>query len=159
MIEQRSAEAFLSSGRLALVGASANPRSFGNTIYRALKTAGIPTVAVNLTTSTVEGDTSYPTLAAVPGHLDGVIVMVGPDRSPAAVRDVAARGVPRVWLFQGLGGPGAATPEAISVATSLGLEVIAGACPLMFLEPVGWFHRLHRGARRLNRSLVDTAAP
>jgi hypothetical protein len=29
------------------------------------------------------------------------------------------------------------------------VAVVEGACPLMFLEPVGWFHRAHRGIRRI----------
>jgi hypothetical protein len=47
--------------------------------------------------------------------------------------------------------------EALAVAHEHGLEVVAGACPLMFLEPVGWIHRVHRAARRMKRD-VSTAA-
>lgn len=41
---------------------------------------------------------------------------------------------------------------------SHGYDVVAGACPLMFLEPVGWFHRVHRAVRRANGALVARAA-
>ena len=34
-----------------------------------------------------------------------------------------------------------------------GVDVVEGACPMMFLEPVGWFHRLHRSMRHVNHSL------
>lgn len=35
-----------------------------------------------------------------------------------------------------------------------GVVVVAGACPLMFLEPVGRVHRIHRAGRRSNGSLA-----
>jgi hypothetical protein len=44
--------------------------------------------------------------------------------------------------------------EAVHLCRDHRVSVVAGACPLMFLEPVGWFHRLHRAARRLNGSLA-----
>ena len=68
-----------------------------------------------------------------------------------------AQGVESVWLFKGIGGSGAVTDEAMALCAENGLTVVAGACPLMFLEPVGWFHRLHRGVRRLNGSLATAS--
>ena len=63
-----------------------------------------------------------------------------------------------MWLFKGIGGPGALSDEVVRLCEDNGIDVVAGACPLMFLEPVGWFHRLHRSARRHNGSLVAKAA-
>jgi predicted CoA-binding protein len=82
-----------------------------------------------------------------------VIVMVGQDRAAGVVRQAVTRGVGHVWLFKGLGGDGAVSDEALALCEQHGIEVVAGACPLMFLEPVGWFHRIHRSARRHNGSL------
>lgn len=64
---------------------------------------------------------------------------------------------PRVWLFMGLGGPGALSDEAVQLCHDKGIDVVAGACPLMFLEFVGWSHKLHRMARHLNGSLSRSA--
>lgn len=156
MIDLHQAESFLALPRLAVVGASDDPKNFGRTIYQELKGRGRDVVAVHPTATSVDGDPCYPDLASVPGALDGVIVMVGRARAADVVRDAAAKGVPRVWLFKGAG-PGAVSPEAVALAERLGLEVVAGACPLMFLEPVGWFHRVHRGIRRA-RGAVRSAA-
>ena len=43
--------------------------------------------------------------------------------------------------------------------TEAGVDVVPGACPLMFLEPVGWFHRVHRAARRGRHALVVGSEP
>lgn len=152
-IDSGAAAAFLGAGRLAIVGASDEPGCFGRTVYEALREHGVPVVPVHRRADAVLGDTCHPDLASVPGDIDGVIVMVGGDAAEAVVRDAAARGVGRVWLFRGAG-PGAATPGALAAAQELGLDVVPGACPLMFLDPVGGVHRLHRGIRRLRGHLV-----
>ena len=157
MIDQNTAAAFLTAGRIAVVGASDDPRKFGNTVYRALRDHGIEAVAVNPRAVAVAGDPCFPDLASVPGTVDGVIVMVGGARVADVVRACIEHGVRRVWLFKGLGGPGAVTDEAVELCHDHGIDVVAGACPLMFLEPVGWFHGFHRTLRHLNGSLRKAA--
>lgn len=153
MVNTDKVDEFLAGRRFAVVGASDDRANFGGTVYRALRDHGYEVVAVNPTAATVGGDVCYPDLASVPGSLDGVVVMVGAPASAGVVRACAEFGIPRVWLFQGIGGTGAVCPDAVQQCQDHGIEVIAGACPLMFLEPVGWFHRLHRAARRRNGSL------
>jgi predicted CoA-binding protein len=157
MIEMATVKEFLAGRRFAVVGASDDDKSFGGVVYRALRDHGYDVVPVNRSSREVAGDTCYPDLASVPGELDGVVVMVNQRAALDVVRDSAARGVHRVWLFKGAGAPGAVSDEAIQLCDELGLAAVAGACPLMFLEPVGWFHRLHRGIRRLGGSLEDAA--
>jgi len=38
-----------------------------------------------------------------------------------------------------------------------GIDVVAGACPLMFLDPVKGFHKFHRTLRRMNGSIAKVA--
>lgn len=63
----------------------------------------------------------------------------------------------RVWLIQGVGGHGAASTEAVATAGRLRLQVVPGACPLMFLEPTTWVHRFHRSLRRARGGVTVTA--
>jgi predicted CoA-binding protein len=154
MIEQRDIDSFLGCRRIAVVGASDDEKNFGRTIYTELKVHGHEVVAVNPNAEVVAGDPCYPSLAEVPGAIDGVFVIVPGPVAARVVRDAAAIGVSHVWLFQGIGGPGSVTDEAKAVAAEHGMQLVAGACPLMFLEPVSWFHRMHRTMRHLNRSLA-----
>jgi uncharacterized protein len=157
MIDPGQATAFLASGRIAVVGASNDPKNFGRTILVALLEHGIDAVAVHPQATTVAGMACYPDLASVPNDLDGVIVMVPKELAAAVVRDSIQRGIPRVWLFRG-SGAGAVSDEAIRLCNDHGIPVIAGACPLMFLEPVRGVHKLHRSLRRVNRSLAKVPA-
>jgi len=157
MLDLSTIEEFLAQKRLAVIGASDKKDSFARTIYKALKEHGYDAVAVNPQSATVDGDPCYPDITDVPGHVEGAIVMVPADKAIEVVRQCAAAAVPRVWLFKGIGSPGAMSEEAADLCRFIGIDVVAGACPLMFLEPVGWFHRLHRAARHANRSLAKAS--
>lgn len=148
-----SATRFLEAGRLAVVGASTEKSNFGRTVLRELLLHGCDAVAVNPAavaagTTKVEGVPCYASVDEVPGPVAGAIVMVGADRSADVVRACADAGITRVWLFRGIGSPGAMSEEALRLCDERHLDVVAGACPLMFLEPVGMVHRIHRVARR-----------
>ncbi len=156
MITNESVTNFLAGHRLAVVGASDERSNFGGAIYRELLEHGYEPVAVNPNATSVGGDPCYPDLASVPGAVDGVIVMVGPTAAVDLVRSAIDRGIQRVWLFKGLGAPGSMSEEAAALCHQAGVEVVEGACPMMFLEPVGWFHRIHRSMRHANHSLEST---
>ena len=153
MITNESVRSFLDGHRIAVIGASDRKDSFARTIDRALVDHGYDVVPVNPRLMELDGRPCYATVADIPEPVDGAIVMVGPDHSTEAVEDVAAAGVERIWLFKGVGAPGAASPDAISACEQHGLQTIAGACPLMYLEPVGSVHKIHRSIRRVRGAL------
>ncbi len=155
IVDVVKAQRFLASGRLAVVGASEAKGNFGRPVVEALQAYGIPTVVVHPSATSVAGADCYRSVPDVPGRLKGVIVMVGAATAAKVVADCIVAGVPAVWLFQGAG-RGAVSDEAVRLCEQSGVEVIAGACPLMFLAPVRGVHRLHRALRRANRSLVKT---
>jgi len=82
MLHEVVAQSFLAQHRVVLVGASENPKSFGNAIYRELRAHGYEVVPVNPNSEIVEGDLCYPDLEPVAGfhrahrtirHLNGSI--------------------------------------------------------------------------------------
>jgi predicted CoA-binding protein len=148
---------FLAQRHIAVVGASDIKGSFAKTVYRELRAHGYDVVPVNPTATSVDGDRCFPDLASVPGVIDGALVMVNRNVSASVVADCAARGIQRVWLFKGLGGTGAVSDDAVRIAREHGMSLVEGACPLMFLEPPAWIHRVHRFVRRRNGALTDAA--
>lgn len=153
MIDTTTVERFLAGHRIAVIGASDDTASFGRTIYTEMRDRGYDVVAVHPTCATVADDPCYPSLGDVPGDLDGAIVMVGRDPAIDVVNDCVEHHIPKVWLFKGIGAPGSVSDEAIRLCEANGIEVVPGACPLMFLEPVGWAHKVHRGIKHLSGSL------
>jgi predicted CoA-binding protein len=154
MVAREMVERFLDAPHLAVVGASDNQNNFGRTVYQALRDHGHQVVAINPEGRDVAGDRAYADLGSVPWPVESVLVMTSADAAPEVVRGCARHGVQHVWLFKGLAGSGAASPEAIALCGELGMDVVDGACPLMFLEPVGFAHRLHRKVRELRGAVA-----
>ncbi len=132
----------LAQRSLAVVGVSRSGRKFGNAAYRALRAAGYRVYAVNPHAGTVEGDPCYPSLAALPDPVGGVVVVVPPAECEAVVREAAAAGIRYVWMQQG-----SESAEAIAFCASHGIRCVDRECVLMFAQPVSWFHRAHRFVR------------
>ncbi len=138
---------FLAQRRIAVVGVSRNPKGFGNLVFRRFRDEGRTVYAVNAGADTVEGTRAYHSLTEIPEPIDGVVVAVAADRAADVVRDAIDAGVSRVWLQRGLG-PSSVSPEAVELCRKHGLSVVDGACVLMWDEPVGVPHRMHRAFAR-----------
>ncbi len=145
MPDRATIEDFLAQRHVAVVGVSRDSRQFANGVYRHLRSGGRTLHPVNAAAAgaLLEGDPSYPSLASVPGPVDGVLVLVPASAALAVVQDAVDRGVGRVWLHRGAGS-GAVSDEAVQACHDAGVRVVDGACPLMFADPVRGIHHLHR---------------
>lgn len=132
-------ENFLKQKSLAVVGVSRKGNKFGNTIYKELKQKGYQAYAVNRHMVSIMGDPCYASLKAIPGGVDGVVLVVQPEQSEDVVREAKDAGIRYVWMQQG-----AQSYTAIRYCQENNITVIANECLLMFLEPVGTFHKFHR---------------
>ena len=139
----KSVAAFLAGKRFAVVGVSRQPKKFANAIFRRLRDSGFEVVPVNPHAAEAEGATCYPSLAAVPGTLDGVMVATNPGAAPEIVRQCIAKGVKHVWFHRSFG-EGSVSKEAVKACKESGIEAVVGGCPLMYCEPVDGGHRCIR---------------
>jgi predicted CoA-binding protein len=144
MPDRKTIEEFLRARNVAFVGVSRDQRQFANAVYRRLRDGGRTLYPVNASAdhSPIEGDPSYTSLTEVPDPLDGVIVMVPAGQAADVVQAAVRRGVRRVWLHRGVG-RGSVTEEAVRLCREADIDVVDGACPLMFEDPVRGIHRLH----------------
>lgn len=151
---------FLAGRRIAVAGVSRDPKQTANAIYRKLRDSGYEVVPVNPRAPEAEGVRCFPSLAAVPGELDGVVVVTAPAAAAAVVRDAHARGIRRLWFHRSFGA-GSVSPEALALCAELGIEPIVGGCPFMYLAPVDFGHRCMRWwlARSGRVPVVEAAAP
>jgi len=107
---------------VAVVGASADRLKFGNKSVRAHQQAGYRVYPVHPTAASVEGQTAYPNLGAVPaGRLDRVTVYLPPGRTLALLEELAGREIGEIWL-----NPGAFDEAVVERAGQLGLPVRLG---------------------------------
>ena len=142
MPSRAAIDRFLALSDIALVGASRDPKDFSHAVAKQLRDGGRTVHLVNPEADEIDGTPCYRDLADVPGPLEGVLVMVPPDAAADVARAAVERGLRSVWLHRGIG-TGSVSDDAIAVCGEAGIDVVDGACPLMFAEPVAWFHRTH----------------
>jgi uncharacterized protein len=143
---------FLAQRRVAVAGVSRDGTHAANLVYRRMREKGYQVFAVNPNADEVEGDPCYHTVGEVPGGVAAVFIATPPSAAPDVVRECAAAGVPRVWMHRSFG-TGSVSAEAARLCDENGIRVIAGACPMMYLEPVDPGHRCMRWILGVTRRL------
>ena len=75
----------------------------------------------------------------LPESVEAAFVAVKPDKVSSLVSEAARSGVKYVWFQQG------ANYRALAAqASEAGMDVVEDKCLLMYAEPVGGIHRIHR---------------
>ena len=89
---------------IAIVGLSDKPERDSNEVARYLQAQGYRIVPVNPVLSHVLGETSYPSLSAIPADrsIDIVDIFRRSDQVPPVVDEAISRGVPVVWMQLGV---------------------------------------------------------
>ncbi len=110
---------------VAIIGASSNPRKFGNRAVRAFRRQGYTVVPINPNEPEVEGLKTYASVLDVPDPIDMATFYVPPQIGEKVMPEVARKRIPEVWL-----NPGADSDELIALARSLNVEPIV-ACSII----------------------------
>ena len=100
-------------------------------------------VATNPKAEEGEGDRGYPDRRSMPDGVDAVGIATPPGVAVLVVRECRDLGIRRAWMHRSFG-QGSVTDEAVTFCRENGITVIAGACPLMFCDPVDLGHRCVR---------------
>ena len=141
---KEAADEFLACKRIAVTGVSRNPKGHGsNAVYKRLRDRGFQVFAVNPNADSVEGDTCYHTLAAIPGGVEAVVIGTRPDQDANTVRECVELGIKRVWMHRSFGA-GSVSAAAAAYGRDNGVTVIAGGCPLMFEPAADPMHKALR---------------
>jgi uncharacterized protein len=110
---------------IAILGASADRAKFGNRAVRAFVRQGWTVFPVNPKETQIEGLPAFASIADVPGRLDRISVYLPPPVLLKLLPAIAAKGCGEFWL-----NPGAESPEVVTAAEQLGLNVIQ-ACSIV----------------------------
>lgn len=112
---------------IAVLGASAERRKYGNKAVRAYLAGGWEVFPVNLTGEVVEGRPGFRALAEVPKPLDRVTVYLPPPVTLELLPEIAAAGAGEVWF-----NPGSADSRVLATARELGIPAVPG-CSILDL--------------------------
>ena len=147
---------FLTQKRIAVAGVSRDKsrHPVGNLIYRRLKETGHEVFPVNPQMQTLDGDRCYPDVQSIPGGVDGVMIVTRPEVTERIVHDCKDAGVRRVWMHQSFGKKASSvSPAAVEYCRQHEISVIAGACPMMYVDGADFGHRCMRAVLKLTGGL------
>jgi len=122
--------------RVAIVGLSSNDLRASNFVGRYLMRHGYEVIPVNPREGSVLGQTSYPTLADIPGPVDTVDVFRQPEAVPDIAREAAGIGAGCLWLQYNV-----ISEEGAAIAVAAGLDVVMDRC--MKVEHARHMGRMH----------------
>jgi predicted CoA-binding protein len=110
---------------VAIIGASNDRLKYGNKAVRAFADQGYTVYPVNPKDKMVEGHPAFASICDVPVRPHLVSIYVPPPVLVQLLPDIARRGCDELWM-----NPGTESPEAIELATQLGLQVVQ-ACSII----------------------------
>jgi predicted CoA-binding protein len=121
---------------VAIVGLSRNELRASYFVGYYLKRHGYRVVPVNPRETEILGETCYPSLRDVPGHVDVVDVFRAPDALPDIARDAVAIGADALWCQFGV-----INEEGARIAEEGGLTVVVDRC--LKIEHARYVGRMH----------------
>ena len=110
---------------VAVIGASSNPRKFGNRAVRAFRRQGYTVIPINPNEVAVEGLRAYRSVLDVAEAIDMATFYVPPHIGEKVMPEVARKQIAEVWL-----NPGSESDALIRLARSLKVEPIV-ACSII----------------------------
>jgi len=115
---------------VAVIGASADRRKFGNKAVRAFLNQGYTVMPINTHETEIEGLRVYRSVLDIPGPVDMATVYLHRNSGVRVMPEIAKKNIPEVWL-----NPGADDEEVIAAAKAAGLQPIV-ACSIMGIGEV-----------------------
>lgn len=130
---------FLEPKKIALAGASRNPKKFGGTVLKELTAKGFEVFPVNPNATEIQGQKCYPSVADLPADVTHLLVVTPKNETAAVAEEAVKKGMEMIWIQQM-----SDTPEAIKTINDAGIPLITKKCILMYAGPVEGPHKFHR---------------
>jgi predicted CoA-binding protein len=110
---------------VAIIGASADRRKFGNKAVRAFAAKGFRVFPIHPAAAEIEGHKAYRSVLDVPVHLHRVSLYLPPEIGVTILDEIARKKAGELWV-----NPGAQSDELFAKAEQLGIQTIF-ACSIV----------------------------
>lgn len=130
---------FLAPRKLAVAGASRNPKKFGGYVFNELKQKGFDLYPVNPNADEIQGKKCYKSLSELPADVTHLLIVTSKTETTLVAEEAVKHGINMVWIQQS-----AESEEAIKILASSGIPCISKKCIMMFAGPVKGVHAFHR---------------
>ena len=143
-IAKKDIEKFFEPKKLAIAGASRNPKKFGHGIFKELLTKGYEVIPVNPNATEIDGVKCYHNVSEIPGDLKSLLIVTPKEETDGVLREAINKGIANIWVQQM-----SETEDTIKIAEEYQVDIIHKKCIYMFAEPVAGFHKFHRTIVRI----------
>lgn len=140
---QKQIKAFLAQKQLGFVGASRNPKKFGNEVLRQLTALDYSLTPVHHEADTVEGMPCVRNISELPDNIQAVCLMTPKDKTDELLKQALAKGINHIWIQQFSEGP-----ETHDLVKGSQANIVTGRCMFMYTNPQG-FHKFHEQMAKL----------
>lgn len=141
-ITKQNIETFFTESSIAVVGASAKSKKFGNEAIKELVKKNYNVFSVHPSAETLEGVECYKSVADLPAEVGSIHVSVNKNKTNDIVAAAKQKGIKQIWVQQ-------MSQNENTCKNSEEINIITGQCMIMHLEPVRGFHKFHRGINKL----------
>lgn len=130
---------FFEPKKMAIAGASRNPKKFGGAIFKELKEKGFDLYPVNPNADEIQGVKCYKSIYDLPDNVTHLYIVTPKAETQMVVNAALKKGIKMIWIQQK-----SETPEAVKAIQDAGVSLIYKKCMFMFADPVGGPHAFHR---------------
>jgi predicted CoA-binding protein len=143
-VTRKEIEKFFEPKKLAIAGASRNPKKFGHGIFKELLSKGYEVVPVNPSATEIDGVTCYHNVSEIPDDVKSLLIVTPREETDGVLREAINKGISNIWVQQM-----SETEDTIKIAEEYQVDVIYKKCIYMFAEPVSGIHKFHRVIARI----------
>ena len=139
MNKKESIKKFLEPKKIAIAGASANPKKFGYAVFKELRQKEYDVCPINPKLADLEGVKCYPSVNEMPDEYEKLFIVTPKTATDEILKQAAQKGIKHVWIQQT-----ANTKDSSTIAKENNIDLIEKECIFMFAEPVSSIHKFHR---------------
>ena len=139
MVTLNVIQKFLEPRKMAIVGASRNPKKFGGSTFKELLEIGFEVYPVNPNTDEIQGVKCYKSVEDLPADVEHLYIVTPKYETELVANAAVRKGIKMIWIQKK-----SETTEAVKTIENAGIPLIYNKCILMFASPVKGVHGFHR---------------
>jgi len=139
MVTLNQINSFLAPRKMAVAGASRNPKKFGGYVFAELKQKGFQLYPVNPNADEIQGVKCFKSVGELPADITHLLILTQKTETEAVAEAAVKKGFEMVWIQQT-----SDTPEALKILDEAKISVISKKCIMMFAGPVKGGHAFHK---------------
>jgi len=130
---------FFAPQKIAVAGASRDPKKFGGSVIKELKEKGFDLYPVNPNALEIQGLKCFKSVTELPEDVKHLLIVTPKSSSSEVAGQAVEKKMEMVWIQQM-----SENQQAMQILQEAGIPMIHHKCIMMFANPVKGPHRFHR---------------